>query len=402
MRFGLLVIAALILSALAVGFLMQDTGTVVITFRGKIIEMSFVFLCFTVLLLFFLIWLTIKLIRAPRALGDAAARYRSGRAGQRLTRGVIEVAEGNFAKGERLLARAAGTSEAPLLNYLQAARAAHLLGQDERRDTWLKQAYENLPGAANAVLLTQAELQIDQEQYEQALATLRKIEDNAPNHGHALNLLGRLYYQLEDWAQLGQLLPKIAKHARVDPPTLQAWSLRVQQEKLAGAADADAVTATWKQVAKELRQEVPLLESYFAALVRTGQHDKAEKEIAAELKQRWRGPVVRWYGLVESSDSTRQLKKAEGWLQKRGEDADLLLAAARLCLHNELWGKARSYLETAIGIRPSTEAYQEYGRLLNQLGEGELAAEAYRDGLALASGVSLPAIPHLDADDGES
>jgi uncharacterized protein HemY len=53
-----------------------------------------------------------------------------------------------------------------------------LLGQDERRDRWLRQAYENLPEAANAVLLTQAELQLDQAQYEPALATLRQIEEN--------------------------------------------------------------------------------------------------------------------------------------------------------------------------------------------------------------------------------
>ena len=62
------------------------------------------------------------------------------------------------------------------------------------------------------------------------------------------------------------------------------------------------------------------------------------------------------------------IKRAENWLAKRGEDCDLILAAARLCLRNELWGKARSYLETVISLRPAREAYQEYGRLLNQLG----------------------------------
>ena len=192
MKFGIIVIVALILSALAANFLLQDPGSVVITFRGKIIEMSVFVLGGLIAALIAGLWLAGKLLDAPRKLGEAAGRYRAGRAGQRLTRGVIEVAEGNFAKGERMLARAAGGSEAPLLNYLQAARAAHLLGQDERRDTWLKQAYETLPGAANAVLLTQAELQLDQKQYEQALATLRKIEENAPKHSHALMLLGRL------------------------------------------------------------------------------------------------------------------------------------------------------------------------------------------------------------------
>ena len=73
-----------------------------------------------------------------------------------------------------------------------------------------------------------------------------------------------------------------------------------------------------------------------------------------------------------------------------------MLTAARLCLRTELWGKARSYLETVIALRPTPDAYHEYGRLLTQLGEGDAAADAYRDGLNLAAGNALPAIPHIE------
>ncbi|MGH8166875.1 MAG: heme biosynthesis protein HemY, partial [Woeseiaceae bacterium] len=136
--------------------------------------------------------------------------------------------------------------------------------------------------------------------------------------------------------------------------------------------------------------------AYFAGLIRTEQHDKAEKEIAAELKREWHGPLVRLFGMIESRDPAKQLTRAEGWLKTHPDDADLLLASARLCLKNELWGKARSYLETAISLKPSPEAYQEYGRLLNKLGEGDAAAEAYKDGLSLVARAPLKALPHLD------
>ena len=284
MKFGLLVILALIISAVGASFLLQDPGYVVINFRGYLVEMSVPALAVLVVILFLSIWLVVKVFHAPRKIGEAAGRYRAGRAGLRLTRGVIEVAEGNFAKGERLLARAASVSEAPLLNYLQAARAAHLLGQDERRDTWLKQAYENLPGATNAVLLTQAELQLDQEQYEQALATLRKIEENSPNHGHALMLLGRLYFRLQDWKHLSDLLPKLRNHGRLDAKTLDQWSLRVHQEHLELAGDGNAVLEVWKQIPRPQKQVIELLECYHASLIRTNMHEKAEKDIAECLQ----------------------------------------------------------------------------------------------------------------------
>ena len=361
----------------------------------KKIKLIGAFLALFVLTIF-ATWLLVKLLRAPRKLGEAAGRYRSGRAGQKLTQGVIEVAEGNFAKGERLLARTADVSDAPLLNYLQAARAAHLLGKDERRDGWLRQAYENLPQAANAVLLTQAELQLDQAQYDSALATLRQIEENSPNHGHALVLLGRLYYRLEDWSHLSGLLPRLKKYGRLDDATLSKWSLRVHQEHLESAADGDAVVSAWKNVPKDQKKDIGLLETYYSSLIRTGRHDKAEKDLAADLRREWRPPLVRLFGIVDGIDAPRQLKKAENWLKNHGEDPELLLAAARLCLRNELWGKARSYLETVISIRPTPEAYQEYGRLLNRLGEGDAAAEAYRAGLDLVAGSSVAAIPRLE------
>ena len=397
MKLGLLVIVTLIVSAFAASFLLANPGYVVINFRGYLIEMNVPMLLLLFAITVFTTWLIVKLLRAPRKLGEAAGRYRAGRADQRLTRGVIEVAEGNFAKGERLLASAADVSDAPLLNYLQAARAAHLLGQHERRDGWLRRAYENMPEAANAVLLTQAELQLDQSQYEPALATLRQIEENSPDHSYALALLGRLYYRLEDWTHLSEILPRLKKFGRLEDATLSKWSLRVHRENLESAADGEAVTLARKQVTKDLKKDIDLLEAYYGGLIRTGMHEKAEKELAADLRREWRPRLARLFGIVEGIDPPRQLKKAENWLKKHGEDPDLLLATARLCLRNELWGKARSYLETVISIRPTPEAYQDYGSLLTQLGEGAAAADAYRSGLGLVATGPAPAIPRLQA-----
>lgn len=395
MKFSIIVVVATLVFAFAAHFLLQDPGYVAINFRGYLVEMSVPVLLGIAVVLVVAVWVIRKLVIAPRLIGEAAGRYRAGRAGQKLTRGVIEVAEGNFARGEKLLARAAGTSDAPLLNYLQAARAAHLQGNDQRRDEWLKLAYENTPAATNAVLLTQAELQLDRNQYEQALATLRRIEENSRDHSYALGLLGKLYYRLEDWDSLGALLPRLKAQGRITADTIRKWTVRVHREHLDRAQDGDAIQAAWKGVPRNLRSDLELLEAYFSALIRNGMHEQAEKELAAALKKEWRGPLARLFGLVEGPDASKQLKRAEGWLAGHPEDPDLLLTAARLCLRNELWGKARSYLETVISLRPTPEAYQDYGRLLNRLGEGDAAADAFREGLGLVAGTPKTAIPHL-------
>jgi HemY protein len=395
-KVGLIVVLALVFTAFGAHFLLADPGYVVINFRGYVVEMSVPVLVGMAIALVLLVWLIRKIILAPRRLGEAAGRYRSARSGKKLTKGMIAVAEGNLARGERLLGRAASTSDSPLFNYLQAARAAHLQGKDERRDEWLRMAYQETPEAANAVLLTQAEFQLDRGHYEQALATLRRVEEDTRDHAQVLALMGRLYYRLEDWGALADLLPRLRKNAQVKPDRLNEWTIRVHQVALEQAADADVLDAAWSNVPKKLRAEIRLLEAYYEGLMRVGLHDRAEKELASALKSEWRPPLVRLFGLVESSDTTKQLKKAEGWLRNRGEDPDLLLAAARLCLRNELWGKARSYLETVLGLRPTPEAYREYGALLTQMGETDAAADAYREGLGMVAAEPLPAIPHLD------
>ena len=399
MKFGFLVVIAVIASAFVAHFMLEDPGYVIINFRSYLVEMSVPVLIGLFVLAILAGWLLVKIYRAPRRIGQAAGRLRSGRAGQRLTSGMIQIAEGNFARGEKMLARSAGSSDAPLLNYLQAARAAHLLGEEERRDGWLKQAYEQMPEAANAVLLTQAEFQLDQEQYESALATLRRIEENTPNHSHALALLGRLYFKLSDWSALSDVLPRLRKHGRVDQATLDDWSLRVQEEQLKSAADLEALAHTWNNAPKEVRSNPELLKTYYGSMLSLGGHEQAEKEVTALLKKRWLPSLIQLFATIEGKNPSKQLKRAEGWLSAHPDDPDLLLTTARLCLRNELWGKARSYLETVIALRPTPEAYQEFGRLLARLGESDAAADAYRTGLGLVSRSPLPAIPHLASSD---
>ena len=396
MKFGIIVVVVLFISAFGAHFLLADPGRVLIEFQGTYYQMTVPVLVGIVVALLVAIWVIRKIIVAPRRLGEAAGRIRSARSGQKMTKGMIAVAEGNLARGEKMLGRAARTSDSPLFNYLQAARAAHLQGHDERRDDWLRLAFQETPEAANAVLLTQAEFQLDRNHYEQALATLRRLEEDSKNHVQALALMGRLYFKLENWTALGEILPRLRKNTQIKPETIEMWTVRVHKEALDGAADVEVLDFTWKGIPRRLKADITLLEAYYNGLMRAGLHDRAEKELASSLKSNWCGPLVRLFGLVEATDTTKQLKRAEGWLKNHGEDPDLLLAAARLCLRNELWGKARSYLETVISMRPTPEAYQEYGALLARLGEADAAAEAYRDGLGMVAAKPLPAIPHID------
>src|SRR5690606_23193373 len=75
------------------------------------------------------------------------------------------------------------------------------------------------------------------------------------------------------------------------------------------------------------------------ALERLGRGGDAERELRGALKRVWDPVLVETYGKVRSGDTGKQLKQAETWLRERPDDAALLIAAARLCMASELWGK---------------------------------------------------------------
>ena len=399
MRAGLWGVAAVFLGAFAAHFLLRDRGYVLVNFLGYVIEMSVPVLVLVLAGAYFAVRLLLSLWRAPRRLGEVVAERRLRRAGEKLTKGLIHMAEGDWSKGERLLARSVRGTDSPLIHYLMAARAAQLQGSDERRDDWLKLAYEELPEAETAVLLTQAELQLEHSDYERALATLRRIQEAHPDHPVALALLARIYHALEDWERLLALGPQLAD-ARMDTEELQSI-IAAALEACTARQDITRVDVDrlWGRLPAALRKAPRLIALQGLALNSLGQGEEAEKKIRLALKRGWEENLVLAYGRVRAAKADKQLLQAEQWLKDRPEDAALLLTAARLCMVLELWGKARSYLETSLALAPRTEAYALYGRLLDQFGEADNAALAFRSGLSLVvgSGEDLPALGSPDS-----
>ncbi len=396
MRLGAWVLGGLFLGAFGAHFLLGDKGYVLVNFRDYVVEMSVPVLVLLLAAGYLLLRMAVRLWRIPKQVGAAVGERRAQRVGDRLNKGLIELSQGNWAKGERLLAKGLKGSKAPLINYMLAARAAQSQGAAERRDEWLGLAYEQLPDAETAILLTQAELQLDAGQHELALANLRKLSQRDPDHPLGLTLLAKVYRALEDWPELEKLLPVLD---RTQLPDAEREAIAV--DTFAALAERRDLTAEQLEtliarLPAGLRKQPGIIARQAATLSRLGHGDRAEQLLRKALKRDWNSLLVRAYGRIKGIDNEKQLGRAEAWLKQHPEDAVLLLTAARLCMRVELWGKARSYLETSLAEDPDPEAYELYGRLLTRLGEGDNAALAYRSGLALATNSDGP-VPVLEA-----
>ena len=121
MRAGLWGVAAVFIGAFAAHFLLRDRGYVLVNFLGYVIEMSVPVLVLVLAGAYVGVRLLVAVWRAPRRLGEAVAERRLRRAGEKLTKGLIHMAEGDWSKGERVLARSVRGSDSPLIHYLMAA-----------------------------------------------------------------------------------------------------------------------------------------------------------------------------------------------------------------------------------------------------------------------------------------
>lgn len=392
---------ALFAGALAAVLLQQDTGYVLIAYGPWSLELSLALAALLAIAGFGLIYLLIRSIVNATQLPAKAREWRAkrdARLSQRaLTQGLIELSEGHWSRAERQLVKYANRSPTPLLNYLAAARAAQLQGAHERRDHYIKLAHDSMPSADVAVSLTQAELQLAENQLEQALATLKHLRSIAPKHTYVLRLLAKVYEKLEDWDSLHELLPQLRKLKVFDKDELDQLEIKLHRallERASLSVEKTRLAEAWNDVPRALRNNELLLADYAGYLAERGKDAQAESLLRDVLKRQWIERLVEIYGQLDTDHPTKQLEVLERLLKTHPQNPTLLLALGRQSLRAKLWGKARAYLEAAIGAGAGPEAFRELGHLLEQMGEQRAALELYRRGLSGIGGPDPIPLPH--------
>ena len=381
MRAGLIVIVLLLAVAVAAQLLAADPGYVLLLFQGWVVEMTVPILLVLLVALLVVAGLFRRIRQAPRLVAERAAKAGARRTGKRVARGLVELAAGRVNRAERLLARAAGRSQAPVLQYLAAARLAHAAGDEKRCEHWLGLAEKAQPEARDAISLERAELHLRAGGLAAAMRCLKDILEREPRHLQALRLAIPLYMQRGEWAEASRRLKALRKHGQPAAEGAARWTVETYTGLLGDAEDVRSIRRIWAEVPKELRSEEGLVLAHARALMRHGAHDLAEQALRRRLASTWSSVLAAAYGEVEPRDIAAAIRHAETWLGEHPQDAGLLLALGRLCRKAQLWGKARSYLESGLSLDESRHAWLELAEMLEELNEKEAADQAFRKGL---------------------
>ncbi|MHA7840874.1 MAG: heme biosynthesis HemY N-terminal domain-containing protein [Gammaproteobacteria bacterium] len=384
----------LIVLMLAVWFglgLARNPGMVLIHYSDMIIRLPIWLALVLIILFVLLIYCFLTLMHHTRGIPQSMQHWRRRRRWKKakaLTdRGLIQFTEGKWDLAEKWLIKGAKYSVTPLINYLAAARAAQEQDALLRRDDYLRSAHASTKGSEIAVGLTQAQLQMNALQQEQALATLQYLRELAPHHRYVLKLLATLYVDRKDWQQLSGLLPYLSKYKVLETTALEDLSCTAYDHLMKSHIhnqSLDRLNEQWQTLPYGLQKKPVLIARYAEGLVYFGEHIAAEHLLYRGLKKAWNDDLLYWYGHVRSKEPTKQLMQGEKWLRQYGVSPALLLCLARLCMRCQLWGKARGYLEQLLAQDPTPEVYAELGQWHEHNGDKDQAIEYYHRGLSLA------------------
>lgn len=367
----------------------RDPGYLLIAINHWTIETT-LWVAIVGLILLFLFFHTLLVLmkwvgHIPSAWHNHRTQHRIERAQAKTKKGLIEFSEGHWLKAKKYLISALPNTDTPLLNYLTAARAAQEMGDSKLRDNYLREAQQSMPEARIAVELTQAQLQLSEKQWEQALATLKHLQDLAPNHPYVLKLLLHLYQEVKDWRQLMALLPQLKQNqvlSRADFNALQQQVYLQTLLEMTQENQTEAIQEFMDSLPKALRHDPCLMAAYCRYQLRTHNSGKVERLLREFLRKQFHEELIALYGQIEGDKA--QLSFAESLLKEHPDSPALLLCLGRLSFTNHLWGKAKAYFEASIECAATPEAFAALGKLFEQLDDPANACTAYRKGLLLA------------------
>jgi len=378
-----------VLTILVAGWLgnliVKDAGYVLLSYDGTSLQTSlWVFLGALAILLLVIqgLWRSVRMLLLSGGIwSNWRTQQRLSKAHDHTSRGITSLIEGHWQRAQSYFLRGVDNSALPLVNYLGAARAAQEQGDIEKRDELVQLAKEHVDGSELAVGISLARFQIDIQAWESAASTLSQLRRNSL----VLELLVKVYAELNDWRSCKELLPELKKsvarerYAELEESIWRSLfnQLIADDVPARNEESLDQIRALWKEGSAELRKDSDMLIAYASSLVKSGAKAEAEEAVRKALKSQWQESLVDFFGTIAMPNPANQIKTAEAWLQKHPDDPSVLRCIGRLYIQSGDFESARNHLEKSMAIRRDRETCMALGRVMSKLGDHVRSNQLY-------------------------
>jgi HemY protein len=392
---GLIWLVLLFAAAAAIALVgVFDGGQVLLIVPPYRVDISLNLFVVAIVLAFIVIYTVLRAVRnvwkMPQRVAAYRARSRLAKANAALRDAVGHLYAGRFSKAEKAARDSLIVDENAGAAGLIGANAAHRMREYARRDEWLGR----VTGGEwqDARLMATADMRADGRDADGALVALTEMQAQGSRRIHAQQIALRAQQQLKNWGEVLKLVKTLEKREALHP----AVAVRLRQVAAENLLrdrrhNPDALLELWQSLSPAERQSPRLADLAAELLIALDRKNDARKIVEEALAHNWDARLLRRYpDCASTGDALPLIQRAEAWQKERTEDADLLFTLGRLCLHQQLWGKAQAFLESALKLADNEplriRTHRALARLHETLGDSEKASEHYRES-ALAMNV---------------
>ena len=331
----------LIVLAVAVGVALQDTtGYISLVINDERRTVSLVVGVLFLVLLFFIAYLLVRivsrLLNAPKNIETWREKRRTKRDLDLLERGWmgwlegrVDIAEKDFNK----LHSKTRSEQRQVLASLAAAKAAHQINDDLKRDEMLQLSHDtamSYPELFDAVNTVKAEILLDQSKSDEAILILEKLNETHPNQIHIRKLLLRAYKQAGRLREVIKEARYLEKKKKIDPSYAKALI-----ENSATTIISSPSELLWESVYEQLTSEEQSKSAIAIAAARRYADRNDYKQVMKVLEKSYETEydeqiLQEYVSLDVKEQQPQRLAKIQKWLENDSQNPDLLRAAGHL------------------------------------------------------------------------
>lgn len=297
--------------------------------------------------------------------------------------------EERFDKAEKAAASVVKSDSPSTINAINAviaARSAHKQANYSQRDHYLAISEQKAPEEKELRLVTQAELLLEEERYEEALKALQTLYSEGGLQSTSVLQLELKAQQLaQNWDAVLELASILEKRHSVNRATIEQIKHHAHIENIKkNGAHLEALNKYWNSLSPAEKLDSRLAATAARAYMALGEVSIAQKIIEQSIDSKFDSELISLYAKCLDGSVSWQIQRAEGWLRRHPNNAELLLTLGKLCTYCELWGKAQNYLEASLSIEPSRAAHLALAQLFEKLEKHDEAADHYHKGLGFS------------------
>ena len=360
------------LLALAVaGFSKFNTGGVVIDLFQYQIQLSLNLLLVIWLISFIILYYVLRLVINLHRLPNKLLRARTRR-GLILSRKNLNLAglyyfEGRFRNCYDNAIRSIKyelNQNNKFLAYMLAFRSASMM-KDRIKETKISAEIEQFsePKWQLAKCMIIAENLYNEQQFGQCIDNLQAALQIDAKHIPARRMLLKVYLYLANYQQAYEVLTWLLKNDSLREYKASRYSARVFSGLFAEINDVAELTKIYQKLNRDDRSSFLFGKLYFGALLRIKEYRLAIDFLSDHSKDDnlqliYRDAILALANKIDNvEDAGKLLVLAEKCLIANRNSSEILLALGILSYRKQLWGKAKSYLESSLSISKTLDGY---------------------------------------------